>query len=61
MKWRRIMVQSKKNMVKAYCDVLKIETMYMEGSPAKLSDRNAIKMEALAQAGSEFIIALPVN
>ena len=41
----------KKAMVKANCDVLKIETMYFED----------LTVKALAKTGIEFIIALPVN
>ena len=39
---------------------MKVETKHIEGLPADLAVRNAVKAEASAQAGSEFIIQLPI-
>ncbi len=49
------------DIVKAHGGELKVETVYMEGLPADLSVLNEVKAEASAQAGSEFIIQLPID
>ena len=48
------------DIVKAHGGEIKVETKHIEGLPADLSVRNEVKAEASAQAGSEFIIVLPV-
>ena len=39
---------------------MKVVTKHIEGLPADQSARNEVKVEASAQAGSEFIIKLPI-
>ena len=48
------------DIVKAHGGEIKVETKHIDGLPADLSVRNEVKAEASAQAGSEFIIVLPV-
>jgi signal transduction histidine kinase len=47
------------DIVKAHGGELRVETKHIEASPADPSVRNAVKAEASAKAGSEFIIQLP--
>ena len=54
------MVQTIYDIVKAHGGELKVETKHIEGLSADLSDRNNVKAEASAQAGTEFIIKLPI-
>ena len=49
------------DIVKAHGGEVRVETKEGEGLSADLSVRNEVKAEASAQAGSKFIIVLPVN
>jgi len=48
------------DIVKAHGGELKVETKHIEGLPADLSVLNEVKAEASAQAGSKFIVNLPL-
>jgi methylmalonyl-CoA mutase len=48
------------DIVKAHGGELKVVTKHIEGLPADLSVQNGVKAEASAQAGSEFIVHLPI-
>ena len=49
------------DIVNAHGGEVRVETKEGEGLSADLSVRNEVKAEASAQAGSKFIIVLPVN
>jgi len=57
---RKSVVKTIYDIVKAHGGELKVETKHIEGLSADLSDRNNVKAEASAQAGTEFIIKLPI-
>ena len=54
-------VQTIYDIVKAHGGEIKVETEEREGLPADLSVRKEVKAEASAQAGSTFIIQLPMK
>ena len=58
MKWRRIKIQTKNDIGKAQSGEIMVESKHIESLSADLSDRNTMKMQALTQVETEFIISL---